>query len=222
MKRLNSPILYALAITLTSFFLGSCDEDPSGTDPVVDGNFFPLDEGKQWSYQYAYFTLGKDSVESSSESLTITIEGDSTIDGKTYKMFVDQDGDLMKLARQEGTKFYGRRHELYGITHEYMFLDTSVPVGGSWSYLKDGGYSKTEYIVKAHHEVHRINNVAFMNVLELEVNYYTKNDAGEMVLMYSAQHFYTDGLGESYAFYPAEATGRNEDLNITLVGYHGQ
>jgi hypothetical protein len=220
MKNLKYPLLVsALMLTLT---ISSCDnDDASPVSAVIDGEFFPLEEGKQWQYQYAYFTTDVDSTEVSSESKMVTISGEITIDDKVYKRFVDGDGNLVKVVRQEGTRFYGRKHELYGITHEYLFLDMSVPIGGSWSYIKDGGQSKTEYVVKEVHELHNINGSTFRDVLEIEVNYYELDENQTMSFKFTAKHFYTDGMGETYAFYPSPANGGLDvDLNISLVGYN--
>jgi hypothetical protein len=221
MKPFQYRLVPAVALLFTAIALVSCHDPGISPNPAaIDGDFFPLKDGKQWQYQYAYFTTDKDSTEVSSESKLITIGGDITIDDKVYKQFVDGDGNLLKLVRQEGTRFYGRKHELYGITHEYLFLDTSIPVGGSWSYIKDGGLSKTEYIVKAVHETHKINNNTFRNVLEIEVNYYELDENQNMTFKFTASHFYTDGMGETYAFYPAPANNNETDLNISLVGYN--
>lgn len=216
MKPLKHSIFTCVAISLTILY--ACNESDT-PGPAVAGEFFPLTDGKEWQYNYAYFTTEKDSSEISSEIKTVTIDGDTTIENKNYKKFVDENGNLVKVVRREGTRFYGRKHELYGITHEYLFLDTSVPVGGTWSYLKDGDFSKTEYVVKAVHEILSIGNTTFRNVLEIEVNYYQKNDAGVMEFKFSAKHLYTDGMGETYAFYPEQANDIFADLNILLVGY---
>jgi hypothetical protein len=194
-------------------------EEEPGPDVVAGDSkdFFPMTENKQWEYLHAVFTTGEDSVLISTETKSLRIDGDTVVENHTYKRFVDENGFLRKVARKEGMQYFGRNHELYGgFTHEYMFLDTDVAEGGTWSYLKNEGATKTEYVVKKNYDEYKLRNLTFKNVKEVEVNYY-ELQGESYVFLFSATHVYAAGLGEIYAYYPDPASSTR--LNISITGY---
>lgn len=214
-----------ILLVLVGSILISCDEarvTPTPDDPDVDqfdpkDDFFPMTENKQWEYVHTY--LDEDSSLTFSEILTLKIDEDTVIDDKTYKQFVDEKGIVVKVARREGSQYFGRNHELYGgFSHEYMFLDTAVEIGGSWSYLKNEGNTKTEYIVKELHDLYTVSGVEFKNVLEIETNYYELKD-DEFIFTLSSKHFYAKGLGEVYSFYPGIPFGGFTYHHVVISGY---
>jgi hypothetical protein len=194
---LSTPI--GLVALLSSLWFG-CEEH--GITVKVPGDHFPLHDGFEKAYKEEMFN-SDESMLWYSDTLTLKVQADTLIEGVTYKKIMNQYGLLNKVARKEGTKYYGRNHELYGgFSNEYMFLDTSLPANSSWEHIKDEGRSKTEYVVMAVNSKQAINGVEYENVIQLDVNYYTKAE-GETTWHFShmARHSYAAGIGEIYAYY---------------------
>jgi hypothetical protein len=196
----------------------------SGCDPDIapKNDYFPLDNDRQWSYQRSDWfrtNASEEPVERVSDTLTLKINGDVTIGGKTYKQIVDSKNLYNKAIRVEGSKYYARNHEFYSndFSHEYVFLDTDKAVGESWSYIKDDGYSKTEYIVLAKDVTKSILKVEYNDVIELKVNYYHKNSQGEYEFWLSSLHSYSAGIGEVYSFNPYPISGRYNDVSSNII-----
>ena len=65
---------------------------------------------------------------------------------------------------------------------------------------------------------HIVNGVGYKNVIKIDVNYYSKHlDGINYSLLYSARHYYANGVGEIYSFYPYGASGMFCDLNISIL-----
>jgi hypothetical protein len=194
MRLFRTQYLRIIALALGASFLSACEE----TDPAVDGldDYFPLENGIEWTYTQSLVQAGVELIQA--EELHWRIDGDTVIDNKSYTRIMDvTSGFIKKVVRKEGTKYYGRNHEMYGgFTHEYVFLDTDIAEGDSWHYFKYDGAIKTEYVVKSVDATRNINGTAYQNVLELEVNYYDKIGENEYQLNSSITHAYAKGVGE--------------------------
>ena len=84
-----------------------------------------------------------------------------------------------------------------------MFLDTAVPVNGTWEHIFNSGYSKAEYKVKATCTSKRVDGIVYNDVIALEVNYFFKNsDGADFTFSHSAKYYYANGFGEIYAYDP--------------------
>jgi hypothetical protein len=183
------------------FTLSGCGPEENDVQPA-GGDFFPLTEGSRWNYQ-RWVSNALDDDSSIMDTLQLTIGATVTVDEKVYTEIVDGDGITDKLIRVEGSKYYGRDHELYfGYTHEYLFLDTEKSAGESWSYLKDDGNTKTEYIIKSTNATHTIFGKSYQDVIEVQVNYYTRTTENEYEFSFSVMHYYAKGAGEIYSYYP--------------------
>jgi hypothetical protein len=214
---LKSKFFTAISVLFLATSLFSCDSD----EPAIraSDDFFPLTENSHWKYKYRHFFTDPDGNSKPYYTIvnTMRVQGDTTVENKTYKKFVNDIGGLARIVRQEGSRYFGRIHGMYGgFSHEYMFLDTTVPLNGTWSYLQDEGIPKIEYRVKALHARHSINGNLFWDVTEVEVTYYTMNGA-TLEPRLTTRHYYAKGVGEIYAYYPAHASGRYSDLDISLV-----
>jgi hypothetical protein len=217
MKTLKEPMSWLLFFVVT---LNAClSEDSLPQNPE---SYFPMDNNREWNYQRRLSFNAENHLDILWDTLKIVVKGDVVVDGKTYKEMVDNKGMFNKLIRIEGSKYYGRNHELYGndYSHEYIFLDTNKDVGESWSYLKDDGFSKTEYIVLAKNTTDNVLGLEYKKVIELQVNYYqlsADSQFEEYVLWVTAFHKYAEGVGEIYNFYPAPVSGIYGDLSSFFI-----
>jgi hypothetical protein len=185
-------------------------------EPVKD--YFPLSQTAKTVYKKE-FIFSSNEIIWTPDTVTLSVSRDTLIDGLTYKRIVNEYGMLEKVVRREGDKYFGRNHEAYGgFSKEYLFLDVSVPTGGTWEHIKDEGFNKTEYVVKETNATQLVNGVEYKDVIKIDVNYYSKYlDGVNFSLLYSAQHFYANGFGEIYAYYPAPVSGMFCDLNISML-----
>jgi hypothetical protein len=213
--RYHKTRLPGVVALITSAILSvACEDDVKVASP---GDYFPLEQGLEWKYSQTLLNGDADPVEI--EQLDWRIDGDTTIDGKRYTTIIDnQSGFIAKAIRKEGSKYFGRNHELYGgFTHEYVFLDTQVEQGSSWHYFKFDGAVKTEYVVKAVDVTRTVNDITYSDVLELEVNYYEQVNPGEYKHTYTVAHVYAKGVGEIYSYYPYPASRFFGDLRTELI-----
>ena len=204
-------------ITLLGILQIQCDETER-IEPETEAGYFPLKENSEWRYLRELFTAGDHTSLMTSDTTRNFIKGDTTIEGLRYKMVVDQYGILVKIIRKEDGKYYGRNHELYGgFSKEYLFLDDHAALNTIWRHYKNDNTTLTEYKVTALNSSRTFNNVAYDSVMEMEVNYYYKEN-DEFILNYSTLHYYAKGKGEIYAYYPYPSLTFG-DLNISLLKF---
>jgi hypothetical protein len=214
---ITSEVRTAACIVALSQLFYSCEDH--NLLPVIEDNYFPLVENTTVVYQEEYLRTADATTTWWTDTTTLVVSGDTLIEGLLYKKIVNQNGLLKKVARQEGTKYYGRNHEFYGgFSREYLFLDSSIPVNGSWEHVKDEGHTKTEYIVKAVKAKEIIHGIEYADVIKLEVNYYNNyTDGVNWTLLCSASHVYANGVGEIYAYYPSPVSGVFGDLRVSAL-----
>jgi hypothetical protein len=184
-------------LVLSGMTIFSCESD---TEPKLSGDYFPLEESRQWQYLRSVADGEVDSPTPGADTLTLTIGAELELDGKIYREILGEEG---RVVRVDGSKYFGRRHELYfSDTTEYVFLDTDKEAGESWFYLKNDGATKTEYVIEAKNTSVSINGKQYQNVIKVRVNYYAANEQGTFEYLNSAFHYYAAGTGEIYRFYP--------------------
>ena len=200
-------------IALLGVLLIQCDETEK-IEPETEEGYFPMKENTEWSYLHELFTSGYHSADTAQNF----IKGDTTIEGLTYKLIVDQYGILVKVIRKEDGKYYGRNHDLYaGFSNEYLFLDDNAALNTIWRHYKNDNTTLTEYKVTALNSSRTFNNIEYHSVMEIEVNYYYKEN-DEYVLHFSTLHYYEKGTGEIYAYYPYPSKMYG-DLHISLLKF---
>jgi hypothetical protein len=195
MKNTISLILY-LAI------LFACDNE--NVQPFNrQTDYFPLESGKQWQYQRWLDNLPAGENSAIFDTLKLSVQGDTIVDDQAYKIINDQFGNIDKIVRRSDGQYFGRHHELYGtFSHEYVFLDLTKAPGESWSYVKDEGATKTEYVILSKGGTKTVSGIEYSNVIEVQVNYYNLSSNGGFELWVSAFHYYAEGVGEIYHYYP--------------------
>ena len=146
--------------------LYSCyDHEINVTEPP---DYFPLSESSSADYVKEYLNTAEQTIWAKLQ-VTLTVSGDTLIDGLSYKKIINEFGLLEKVARREGNKYFGRNHELYGgFSNEYLFFDADVPANGTWEHIKNEGQTKTEYVVKEVQATHVVNGVEYKDVIKVE------------------------------------------------------
>jgi hypothetical protein len=194
----------------------SCEN--SAIEPDLADDYFPLRDGLEWRYE-RWVSISSNVTDNwLVVTLRLRIAGPVEIEGESYKKIVNANGEIDKIVRTEGSQYFGRNHEVYrGFTHEYIFLDTDKEVGESWSYIKDDGVSKTEYVIVAKHSQRAINGNVYKNVIEVEVNYYSLQQSGTFLHFATAAHYYAQGVGEIYHYYPYPVSLAYGDLRAFLI-----
>lgn len=190
----------------------NCEEAAVSAD---EPSYFPLFSGATWQYYRAhYYTT--DSSLMSADTIVQYADGDTLLDNKRYTKIVDNAGNISKLVRIEGSRYFGRNHELYtGFSDEYLFLDSDVPETQSWEHIKNDGVNITAYVVNRKNATQIFHGVTYHDVIEMKVNYYYI-DNGARHYRFSTWHHYAKGVGEIYAYYPYPSLTFS-NLNISLL-----
>jgi hypothetical protein len=215
MKSKNTILNVILSISFLAL-LTSCNDDAM-TKREAQGSFFPMENAREWIYQRELRSTDGNATLWLSDTIRLQVNGDTTVEGKKYKKIVTDEGEIQKIVRVEGSQYFGRNHELYlGYSTEYMFLDTEQPVGSSWTYLKDGGASKTEYVIIAKTATQNFLGRVYKDVIEVEVTYYLYSNE-EYSKWLSTKHFYAKGVGEIYNYYPYPVSKYYADLSSFII-----
>jgi hypothetical protein len=195
----------------------SCEN--TAIEPDQTGDYFPLQDAHEWRYERWLSNSPDETDKLLFDTLSLRIEGTVEMEGKSYKKIVNADGQIDKIVRSEGSQYFGRNHELYsGFSTEYIFLDTDKGAGESWSYIKDGGQSKTEYVIIAKDTQRIINGRVYKNVIEVQVNYYLQQ-SGTFEHWVTASHYYAKGVGEIYQYYPYPVSGVYGNLRALIINH---
>jgi hypothetical protein len=193
-------IQHLLTCTIFLSIVLSCNS----TDPSPVNDYFPLTEGFSWKYKVmtdcecdcpcAGF---EDLMQQLQYFNTMTVKGDTVLDGKSYKQIRNRDGWTFKFMRREGEAYYERGY--YG--DEFKILDASLPVGGSW---KQTGFDwEIVSTIRSVRKTFKINNKLYRNVIELEnALYHTNSGAIDDCAKITTFSYYAPGLGEVYMYRP--------------------
>ncbi len=201
------------ALFCATLFVG-CDE---GEKVEMRGDYFPLQENARWEYAQKYSSSDHSTMAWWDTAVNV-IKGDTLIESLKYKKVVDIDGNLIKVIRKQGGKYYGRNHDLYiGFSKEYLFLDDNARLNAGWKHFKNDSTTLTAYKVIAVNSTVTFNDVEYHDVMKMEVSYSYFRD-NEFVLIYTILHYYAKGIGEVYTSYPSPSYVYG-DLDIFLVKY---
>ena len=210
---LMNTIRFVFVLFCAALFV-SCDE---GETIELSGNYFPLQENALWEYTRKVSSLDK-VTPGWTDTVSNRIKGDTLIESLLYKKVVDKYDNLVKVVRKEGSKYFGRNHELYGgFSKEYLFLDDNVDFNSGWKHFKNDSTTVTEYKVIAVNSTETLNGVYYHDLMKMEVSYYYLSGK-EFVLSYSTLHYYAKGIGEVYTSYPYPSYVYG-DMDIFLLKY---
>jgi hypothetical protein len=206
------PLISVVTLTLAS----SCDDNNLRKE---EASYFPLENHSQWKYERFWMLTEDEKIVM--DTMELHVAGDTLVEGLSYKIILNGDGSIEKLIRRDNAKYYGRHHEFYGsFSKEYLFLDTSLPVGGSWTHVKDEvNLSKTEYIIKEKNSAKIIGEKTYTDVIVVEVNYYQKDLNGERLWM-TATHYYSKNVGLIFSALPPIINNTYVDTQTVLISSH--
>ncbi|MEJ7646043.1 MAG: hypothetical protein WKF87_15715 [Chryseolinea sp.] len=193
----------------------SCEEP--GVSPAWSG-YIPLASDTQIHYKREWILTDDDETIFSIDTLTFTISDDTLVDGKRYKKIIDLNSNLLKIARREGSSYFGRDYTGWDESpEETMFFDATVAIGDSWSNIVSG--EKREYIVQQANASSIVNGINYENVIKIKVNYYagTYGNPPYEYLQYSTEHWYAPRVGEIYSYYPCSISGCYCDFRLTRI-----
>src|SRR5688572_7937864 len=122
---------------LLSFILAACDDAPVQES---SRDYFPLKDLSTWKYVVEHQCRCPDSTYAASYYYDVNVLGDTLIEGKVYQKLGKPSGHL-RFVRKEGNQYW----EWDFNSQEYMFLDTDVPLKGSWIRYLYGGVHSVEY-----------------------------------------------------------------------------
>ena len=101
----NSRIGFRVLGSILVQILYSCyDHEINVTEPP---DYFPLSESSSADYVMEYLNTADQTIWAT-YTVTLTVSGDTLIDGLSYKKIINEFGLLEKVARREGNKYFGR------------------------------------------------------------------------------------------------------------------
>ncbi|MES2648256.1 MAG: hypothetical protein V4717_15375 [Bacteroidota bacterium] len=163
-------LLPALLLSLPLFFT-ACDKDDNPVTPPATENYQPVSAGSTWTYEF------RNNAPVSKSTFVVTAKGtDSTINGKTYKVFGSTAGSN-EYYNTNGSDYY-QFTGIAGITNntELLYLKTNVAASASWSETKDvtipglGAASvKLTYTLVEKMPSMTVEGTAYTNVLHVKV-----------------------------------------------------
>jgi hypothetical protein len=220
MNKLNSYIVVCV-------LLSACDEENSNLRNIApDGDYFPLADNSTWTYESTTSCNCKcpcnDSPlphEFSSHSYSVLVDGDTLIDDKTYKkVYLNDKYYAGTFKRRDGSKYYIRNaYE----TNETIFLDTNIPVGGSWTqFVGTNNTWKIENTILSVASDMIVKKKSYKNVILVkEVTRYSDTEIGSCG-QYTIYHYYAEGIGEIFSHRPYNpCTYYSGNDNVYLTGF---
>lgn len=163
----NTAYLIILLLTLGIIF--SCKKKKVPPLPTSTANFQPISAGSAWSY-----TATSNSV-TNNYTLTATAN-DSTIDGKTYKVFINSGGPN-EYYYKTGNDYY--RYSYFIALNQaldLLYLKDNLSVGATWTQNKNAtingvnGTAILECLVAEKGISYTVNGKTFTNVMHIKIN----------------------------------------------------
>ena len=183
-----------LLVTGIYFMTLSCvDHDIQHAIPVK-GDYFPMTEGSRWEYVTKYHCPGEDGITVCYDTAEYFAKENAFYWDGYYQPLASVYGTLMWIKKANNEYF-----SLGAYMPEYKFLDTGLPLKGSWEYDDWWKRQFTIIAVNAEKTVHGINYSNVIGVLQTE-SWTTHN--GELEETLRVYHYYAKDIGKIYSYYP--------------------
>ena len=186
-----------LFVLLTS---AGCKKEKLGS-PI---SYFPLDEGKEWCYEASINGDGEPFAQSNWK-----IEGDTVIDGKTYKLMTNY-GEPYKAIREEGGDFYKVKvtNLVINTKEELHFLKTTNPDGAAWEQVFDQFKYEFSQVLLPEFS---FGGQTWKEVIEVKALLFTKDQNGQFKPLIDAStdessyamYYFAKGIGIVYMSEPS-------------------
>ncbi len=195
--------IQSLFVVASSFVLfTNCSKDDDSTPATA--NYSPLTNGSNWTYN---FTQG-----TTTGSYKLTVNRDSTINGKAYKVLTSSVGQNRYMARNNNEYYRFQSFPTLGINNfEELYLVDNKEVNGTWTNTANFTYNfngqsipltaTLSYTLKEKGITRTVNNKAYSDVIHVRLDI-------------SVSLVGTIGGGD---FYYAKGVGMIED-NISISG----
>jgi len=194
-----------VAIVAICSVLVQCNDD----DAINTGknDYYPLREDSSWEMLSRMYSQAWDG---SYDTVLFRIDGDTIINGLTYKKLFA--GDLaVQLLRKDRGKYYARDvWDGRNFSEEFLFLDEDAFVNTTWFRS-----SSFRYKVIAVNSIHTVNGITYENVIEMEfsrLDYYGKPEVSSSI-------YYAKGIGEIYGSFQYPLSGVYADIEKSLIKY---
>jgi hypothetical protein len=172
---------------LLSLILSACDDAPVQES---SSDYFPLKDLSTWKYVVEHMCYCPDSTYNVSYYYDVNVLGDTLLDGKVYQKLGTSNGNL-RFVRKEGNQYW----EWDSNSQEYRFLDTDVPLKGSWIRYLYGGVHTVEYSVHARNARVRVNGRMYNNVFVVR-EVFTLEVNTPYASSFHTYHYYARGFGK--------------------------
>lgn len=158
---MNTSIAPFIALLIT--VLASCTHS-AAPSPTTETNFWPLTQGSSWTYEGI-------------SSYTLTVAGDSTINGTLYTKAAKSSGGYDLFRMSDGGMLYARESD----GSEIPLLLNNAPLGKTWAYTRTvrGATLHYQHTVAEVQGIRTVNSTTYNNVVKIDVYEIEKPHNGE-------------------------------------------
>lgn len=193
---MSKPKLHLLSsslfvIILTCLVMG-CDNDDESS-----GDFYPLAPRTELYKRYIFHPLNNEY--DPWDTIALSVRGDSLVQGRSYAVLSYSNG-MKRLVRAQGPQYYARNvlpsSDIVG--DEFMFLDTRLPVGASWTSTDKVMGRTMKFTVIEKNFTTVLYDTKFEDVIVIEERYSRSPDES-----FVGYKYYQKGVGEILAQLPS-------------------
>lgn len=185
---------------LLLFCIGTIALQACHDETVSSGNYFPLST-RTLQYQ-DYFNQSDDDPYFQVPTLRpVEIAQEMNFDKREYRLI----SNLLtgqRIVRKQGNRYFARNQKYDGtFDNEYLFLDSSLPEGSTWTEDMEGGaYYKIQFTIREKDASPEVFGKVFNNVIIVEETILRKGEISAL----TGYRYYQRDVGEvfSYTHYP--------------------
>lgn len=211
-----------LGVAIAALALISGCDDENSPAVAAEGDYFPAHPASR-RFLREQFTHPDLSYRYYYDTIRIAASPDTLMAGTLYHRLtfysfwesasgIIESSDTYRYFRKEGSRYLTPSPTA---DNEEVFLDTSLPVGSSWTYESADGDLIGKYTIKAVHATKQFNGVMYNDVIEVEFQSHYRNNDGVYRLLHVQNRCFAKDVGEVYslsAFYSYTTASRISTL----------
>jgi hypothetical protein len=204
-------------MTVCLMGLLSCDNDVLFPTMPVAGDYFPLENGREWKYirTHRYDCDCFDSGNVLTDTLDMFVDPGFDYLGNPYKIISEK--------RYLYSRYIGKKDNQYieipAYQFPYIFLVDNKPVNYTWR-CEEEGYALFEFRVRQVNATMRVAETDYQNVIEIvEVISYADQETGRLTTSSKTHHYYAKGIGEIYSLQTFLAPTNRSTIEYKLINY---
>jgi hypothetical protein len=192
-QRVASPGIARYAVLLAALVIAGCEDHE--VNPESE-SYFPMTAGNRWEYTNAYHKNGQILEEYTYTEAYLSVGELEFLNEPGYKVLWTKQTGPKKWIKRDGGEYFVAGYYL----PSYKFLDTSLPLHGSWSYGTEG-IAQTKFTIDEIDATKTVKGTTYHHVIVVTERYLTVSETGGMEEHGRTYHYYARGIGEIYSYY---------------------